>query len=63
VRATSVRVNGASAVCLSSNNSDTVAYNSRGLLVPFANRKVVGVRGAVRDSLTISVVGRIYRRF
>jgi prepilin-type N-terminal cleavage/methylation domain-containing protein len=44
-------------------NADSVAYNSRGLLAPFNNRTVRAVRGDARDSLTISVVGRIYRRF
>ncbi|HEU0053951.1 MAG TPA: prepilin-type N-terminal cleavage/methylation domain-containing protein [Longimicrobium sp.] len=63
VRAGSVRMHGPSAVCLVGNNSDTIAFNSRGLLVPFANRKLIGVLGSVRDSLTISVVGRVYRRF
>jgi hypothetical protein len=45
------------------NSSDTVAFNSRGLLSPFANRTLHAVQGEVRDSLTVSVVGRIYRRF
>ena len=62
VRTRSVRLDGAR-VCLLANSSDTVAFNSRGLLVPFANRYVWGVRGDVRDSLSLSVVGRVYRRF
>lgn len=64
VRAVSVRMDGAR-VCLEINNSDTVAFNSRGLLVPYANRTIraTAVRGAVRDSLTLSVAGRILRRF
>ena len=44
-------------------NADSIAYNSRGLLSPFSNRTVRAVQGAARDSLTVSVVGRIYRRF
>ncbi|HEX2202114.1 MAG TPA: GspH/FimT family pseudopilin [Longimicrobium sp.] len=64
VRSTSVRMDGAR-VCLEYTNSDTVAFNSRGLLVPFANRTIraTAVRGQVRDSLTLSVAGRIFRRF
>ena len=50
-------------LCLEMNSSDTVAFNSRGLLSPFANRTLHAVQGEVRDSLTVSVVGRIYRRF
>ena len=44
-------------------NADSIAYNSRGLLAPFNNRTVRGVQGTARDSLTVSVIGRIYRRF
>ena len=50
-------------VCLMSNNSDTIAFNSRGLPVPFTNRTVRAIRGGVRDSLTLSTMGRVYRRF
>ncbi|MFL5539424.1 MAG: Tfp pilus assembly protein FimT/FimU [Longimicrobiaceae bacterium] len=44
-------------------NADSIAYNSRGLLAPFNNRTVRVVQGSARDSLTVSVIGRIYRRF
>jgi prepilin-type N-terminal cleavage/methylation domain-containing protein len=44
-------------------NADSISFNSRGLLAPFNNRTVRAVRGDARDSLTVSVVGRIYRRF
>jgi prepilin-type N-terminal cleavage/methylation domain-containing protein len=50
-------------VCFQSNTSDTVAFNSRGLLAPFGNRTIRGVLGTTRDSLTVSAVGRVYRRF
>ena len=51
------------AVCFVTNNADSLVYNSRGLLAPFNNRTIRGVLGTARDSLTISVAGRIYRRF
>jgi prepilin-type N-terminal cleavage/methylation domain-containing protein len=44
-------------------NADSIAFDSRGLLAPFNNRTVRAVDGDARDSLTVSVVGRIYRRF
>ncbi len=44
-------------------NADSIAFDSRGLLAPFNNRTVRAVQGAARDSLTVSVVGRVYRRF
>lgn len=50
-------------VCLLYNGPDSVAFNSRGLLLPFQNRTVWGTEAGARDSLTISVVGRVYRRF
>ena len=62
VRRRSARVDGRK-LCLQSNASDSIAFNSRGLPVPFANRTVRAFRGTVRDSLTVSVVGRVYRRF
>jgi prepilin-type N-terminal cleavage/methylation domain-containing protein len=49
--------------CYTGGSSDSVTYGSRGLLAPFNNRTVRAVDGTVRDSLTISAVGRIYRRF
>jgi Tfp pilus assembly protein FimT len=50
------------AVCLETNNADSVVYNSRGLLAPFNNRTVWAVDGSVRDSLTVSVAGRVLVR-
>jgi len=50
-------------VCYTTNNADTLVYNSRGLLAPFNNRTITGVLGNARDSLTVSVAGRIYRRY
>ncbi len=49
-------------VCLETGNADSVVYNSRGLLAPFNNRTVWAVDGGVRDSLTVSVAGRILIR-
>ncbi|HEU4561980.1 MAG TPA: GspH/FimT family pseudopilin [Longimicrobium sp.] len=50
-------------VCYWTNNADSLVYNSRGLLAPFNNRTIRGVLGGARDSLTISSLGRIYRRW
>jgi prepilin-type N-terminal cleavage/methylation domain-containing protein len=50
-------------VCLFFNGPDSVAFNSRGLLLPFQNRTVWSTEAGARDSLTISVMGRVYRRF
>ncbi len=49
--------------CVSSNRSDSVAFSSRGLLLPAANRQVWARRGAAMDSVVVSVAGRFYRRF
>jgi type IV fimbrial biogenesis protein FimT len=49
--------------CFSAKGTDTVAFGSRGLLSPFNNRTFRASVGAARDSLTVSVLGRIYRRF
>ena len=49
--------------CLEMNGSDTVAFDSRGLLVPFGNRTMRVVDGEVRDSLSISALGRILPRY
>lgn len=43
-------------------NGQSVAFNSRGLVRGFNNRTVWARHGRARDSLTVSVVGRIYRR-
>ncbi len=50
-------------VCLLFNGPDSVAFSSRGLLLPFQNRTVWSTEAGARDSLTISVMGRVYRRF
>ena len=49
--------------CLESNRSDSIAYDSRGLLRPPGNRTIWIRSGPLRDSLSISVVGRVLRRF
>ena len=50
-------------VCYRTNNADSLVYNSRGLLAPVNNRTIRGVLGGARDSLTVSSLGRIYRRW
>jgi prepilin-type N-terminal cleavage/methylation domain-containing protein len=49
--------------CLESNRSDSIAFDSRGLLRPVGNRTLWLRSGPVRDSITISVAGRVLRRF
>jgi type II secretory pathway pseudopilin PulG len=49
-------------VCYDLNGSDSLVYNSRGLLAPFNNRTIWLADGELRDSLTVSVMGRIYYR-
>jgi Tfp pilus assembly protein FimT len=50
-------------VCLQTNNSDSIAFDSRGLLIPFANRTLWLDGGTgVNDTVSISVVGRVLRR-
>jgi|SRR5215218_7245083 len=49
-------------VCYRSNNSDSVIFTSRGLLAPFNNRTIWVAEGDIRDSLTLSVAGRILVR-
>jgi prepilin-type N-terminal cleavage/methylation domain-containing protein len=62
-RRSSARAPGGGPVCLRTNGADSLVFNSRGLVVPFANRTVWSVQGTTRDSLTVSAVGRVYRRF
>jgi len=50
-------------VCYTSTNSDSVTFGSRGLLAPYNNRTLRAIDGPFRDSLTVSAVGRVYRRF
>ncbi len=53
----------ASGVCLESNNDTNIVFGSRGILLPFENRTVWSRRRGVVDSLTVSVLGRVRRRF
>lgn len=53
----------ASGLCLESNNDINIVFGSRGLLLPFENRTVWSRRQGVVDSLTVSVLGRVRRRF
>ncbi|HYJ78603.1 MAG TPA: GspH/FimT family pseudopilin [Longimicrobiaceae bacterium] len=50
-------------VCVHMNGGDSLVFNSRGLLVSFSNRTVWAKEGRVQDSLTISVMGRVLRRY
>jgi type II secretory pathway pseudopilin PulG len=50
-------------LCLESNNDGDMVFNSRGMPVPFENRTVWASSRDLRDSLTISVLGRIRRRY
>jgi prepilin-type N-terminal cleavage/methylation domain-containing protein len=50
-------------LCLQSNGGDSIAFNARGLLHGFMNRTVHARYRQVHDSLTISVAGRVFRRF
>jgi prepilin-type N-terminal cleavage/methylation domain-containing protein len=50
-------------VCVEMNGSDSIAFNSRGLLLPVGNRRVRAVFRGARDSLTVSALGRVYRRW
>ena len=58
-----VLAEGGRTLCLESNGADSVAFNSRGLLHGVLNRTVRIRHRDVRDSVTVSVVGRVYRRF
>ena len=49
--------------CVQSNRSDSLVFDSRGLINPPGNRTVWARSGNARDSLSISVVGRVLRRF
>jgi len=52
-------------VCLRMNGSDSLVFTSRGILYGFNNRTLVVSHGSspALDSLTLSVVGRVMRRF
>lgn len=58
-----VGVGGATGVCVEMNGGDSIAFNGRGLLHGFNNRTVWARHGQARDSLTISAVGRVLRRY
>jgi len=50
--------------CLASNQSGVVTFNSRGVLVGFNNRTLVVSQGAdAVDTLVVSAVGRVLRRY
>lgn len=52
-----------SKLCLVSNQSSAVVFNSRGLLAPFNNRTLTVTQGrAPPRTITLSAVGRILRR-
>jgi prepilin-type N-terminal cleavage/methylation domain-containing protein len=51
-------------LCLSSNRSDRVVFDPRGLLAGHNNRTLVLRQGgAAADTITLSAVGRVLRRF
>ena len=50
-------------VCVDMNGGDSLVFNSRGILVSFNNRTVWAKEGRIQDSLTISVMGRVLRRY
>lgn len=53
-------------LCLATNVSDHVTFTSHGVLLGFNNRTMVVTQqgvGAVADTLTLSAVGRVRRRF
>jgi prepilin-type N-terminal cleavage/methylation domain-containing protein len=56
-------IGGPTPLCISMNNSNSVVIDSRGLITHFGARKVWAKRGEVVDSLTISAVGRVLRRY
>jgi len=56
-------VDGPPSVCISMNNSTRLVIDSRGFIAPFGARTVWANRGAVADSLTISSLGRVLRRY
>lgn len=49
-------------VCYAWNGSDSLVFTSRGLLAPFNNRTIHVREAGVRDSLTVSVAGRVLYR-
>ncbi|HYW08767.1 MAG TPA: prepilin-type N-terminal cleavage/methylation domain-containing protein [Longimicrobium sp.] len=55
--------NHGSGVCLVTSNDGVIVYGGRGLPLVFENRTIWARKGNVSDSLTISVLGRILRRY
>lgn len=49
-------------VCYDVSNSDSLVFNSRGLLAPFNNRTIRTLADGARDSITVSVAGRVRHR-
>jgi prepilin-type N-terminal cleavage/methylation domain-containing protein len=61
VRIDSVALNGgASRVCVSSNVPQSMTINSRGMLIG-SPRMLYGRAGTQTDSISVSIVGRVYR--
>lgn len=55
---------GGGRLCLASNRSSEVVFNSRGLLAAPQNRTLVVRQGTyLPDTLTLSLVGRVLRRY
>jgi|GEM_PF-792099 len=52
---------GRGGICLQFGTADSLVFNSRGLPAAVNNRKVFVQRGTSSDSMTISLLGRIYR--
>jgi Tfp pilus assembly protein FimT len=49
-------------VCFDVTNSDSLVFNSRGLLAPFNNRTIRTLADGARDSIVVSVAGRVRHR-
>lgn len=47
--------------CLALGTVDSISFNSRGLPATVNNRKVYVRRGTLADSMTVSVLGRVFR--
>lgn len=53
----------AARLCMEMNGTDSLVFNSRGLLAGFNNRTIWLHQADRADSLTVSVVGRVRRRY
>lgn len=58
-----VRLRSSAGLCLVTSNDGVIVYGGRGLPLPFENRTVWARKGTTSDSMTISVLGRILRRY